>query len=44
MFDYAGAVYTENETELSWLIRPGVAYDDNQTEQWCDQAYTYGPC
>ena len=31
--DCTGAVYTENKTELSWLIRLGAICDENQTKQ-----------
>ena len=30
VIDYIGAVYTENDTKLSWLIGPGADYDENQ--------------
>ena len=30
MNDRTCTVYTENDTELSWLIRPGAVYDENQ--------------
>ena len=39
MTDRTSAVYTINEIELSWLIRPGVVTDENQIGQWCDQIY-----
>lgn len=29
MIDYVGAIYTENNTELSWLIKSSVDYDEN---------------
>lgn len=31
MTDRASAVYVENETELSWSIEQGVAYNENDT-------------
>ena len=31
------AIYTENETELSWRIRSTAIYDENQIGQWRDQ-------
>ena len=27
MIDSIGAIYVENEIELSWLIRPGIVYE-----------------
>ena len=36
MTDHIGAVYTVNETELSWPIRQGAIYDKNQATQWHD--------
>ena len=33
MIDRIGTVYVENETELPYLIGPGVIYDKNQTTQ-----------
>ena len=33
MTDRIGAIYVENKTELSWLIRSGVVCDKNQTGQ-----------
>ncbi len=30
--DYIGAVYVENNIKLSWLIRSGTNYDENQVE------------
>ena len=36
MIDRIGTVYVENETELPYLIGPGVIYDKNQTTQWRD--------
>ena len=29
IIDYIGAVYIENKTEISWLIRLGVIYHKN---------------
>ena len=34
--DPTGAVYVENNTELSWLIGLGANYDKNQIGQLCD--------
>ena len=34
VIDHTGAIYAENETELSWLIRNGVDYDEDETGQW----------
>ena len=31
MTDYICAVNIDNDTELSWLIEPGVIYEKNQT-------------
>ena len=31
MTDRAGAIYDENEIELSWLIGSGVICDENKT-------------
>ena len=42
MFNYTDAVYTENETKLSWPIKLGVDCDENQTGQRRDQSYRYG--
>ena len=36
MFDCTGAVYDENETELSWPIKSSVYYDENQMGQLHD--------
>ena len=36
VIDCTNAVYVENETELPYLIGPGVIYDKNQTTQWRD--------
>ena len=33
MFDCTGAVYDENETELSWPIKSGDDCDENQIGQ-----------
>ena len=30
---HTGMVYIENDTELLWLIRPGVGCDEDQTRQ-----------
>ena len=37
-----GAVYTENEIKMLWLIGPGVVCDENQAEQQLDRSYRYG--
>ena len=42
MTDCIGAVYAENEYELSWLIIVGAVYDENQTRQQCDESYKCG--
>ena len=34
-------VYIENEIESSWLVEPGVVYDENQTGQRYDWSYRY---
>ena len=39
MIDCIGAVNVENETKLSCLIGLSAIYDENQTEQRCDQSY-----
>lgn len=31
MTDHTSVVYTKNETKLSWTIKPGVVYHENQT-------------
>ena len=36
VIDRIGAIYAENETELSWPIRLSVVYDKNQTRQQHD--------
>ena len=38
MSDRTGAVYVENETELSWSIKSGAICDKNQTRQRRDQS------
>ena len=37
MTDHIGMVYAENDIELSWLIRLGAVYDENQTKQQYDR-------
>ena len=39
VIDHTGAVYTKNETELSWPIRLSVIRDENQIEQQHDWSY-----
>lgn len=39
MIDHTGAVYIENKTKLSRLIRLDVVYDEKKIEQRCDQSY-----
>ena len=34
--DHTDAVYANNDTKLSWPIRLGVDYDENQIGQQCD--------
>ena len=41
MSDYTNVVYANNETELLWLIRSGMVYDENQIGQWRDQTSRY---
>ena len=36
------AVYNENDIELSWLIRPSIVCDINQTRQWHNWLYRCG--
>lgn len=36
MIDCIGVVYVENDNELSWPIKSGVVYDENQIGQWID--------
>ena len=36
VIDYTGAVYTKNNTKLSWSIRSGVICDKNQIGQLHD--------
>ena len=40
----AGTIYTENDTELSWLIGLGADCDKNQIRQQRDQSYKCGLC
>ena len=42
MTDHEGPLYTENETELLWLIQQEMVYDEDQTIQQCDWSYKYG--
>ena len=37
-----GVVYAEKNTELSWLIRPGVIYYENLTRQRHAHLYIIG--
>ena len=39
VIDHTSTVYVENETELSWSIRPGAIYYENEIEQWRDWSY-----
>ena len=34
VIDCTGVAYAKNETELLWLIRPGMICDENQTTTW----------
>ena len=34
-----GGVYTENDIELLWLIKPGTGYDENEIGKWRDWWY-----
>lgn len=36
MSDHTGAVYIDNDIELSWSIGPGVDYDESQIGQLHD--------
>lgn len=40
--DRTGTIYAKNDTELSWLIEPGVVYDENQIGQQHDWLNRYG--
>ena len=42
VIDRIGAIYAENETELSWPIRPDAVYEENQMGQWHDWLYKSG--
>lgn len=42
--DQTGALYVENDIELSWPIGPGAVYDEFQRGQRCDQSYKCGLC
>ena len=33
LINHVGAIYTENDIEQLWLIRPSEVYDENQTGQ-----------
>ena len=37
-----GAVYAENYSKLSWPIRHGAIYDENDIRQQCDWSYRCG--
>ena len=39
MINGIGAVYVENKIELSWSIRMGAVYDENEKGQQRDQLY-----
>ena len=36
VIDRIGVIYTINNNELSWPIKPGATYKENQTRQWRD--------
>ena len=42
MIDCTDAIFVENKTELSWLIRHVIVCDKNQTRQWHDRSFRYG--
>ena len=42
MIDCTGDIYVENETEQTWLIGPGAAYEESDIGQWCDWLYRCG--
>ena len=42
MISLIGAVYAENNTKLSWLIRLSVDYDENQIGKLRDWSYRCG--
>ena len=39
MTDCTDVVYAKNKTELLWLIKPGMIYDENRIGQQRDQSY-----
>ena len=39
MTDHTSAIYVENEIELLWPIKLGMACDENQIGQWLDPFY-----
>ena len=42
VIDCMGSLYTENNTELLWLIILSNVCDKNKAWQRCDQLYRYG--
>lgn len=39
---HTGAIYTEKENDMSWLIKQGAFFDENETGQQRDQLYSNG--
>ena len=37
-------IYAGNDIELSWPIKQGAIYDENDIGQWCDRSYMYDLC
>ena len=33
--DHIGLLYIKNETQLLWLIRQVIVYDEDEIGQWC---------
>ena len=44
VIDSIGVVYVENKIGLSWLIKQGIIYDENQIRQRRDLSYWCGVC
>ena len=36
---HTSALYTKNDTKLTWTIVSGAVSDENHIEKWCDQSY-----
>ena len=44
MINHIVAVYVKNDTKLSWPIKSGEIYNENQIGQRHDRSYKYGLC